>query len=96
MHLKNRFRAVNEGRVITAASEDDMKLLHSKIRSLLNDIEVCKMRKNALQAKIVKQTRTLKDGAVRVPDPPVSLSRWPSPEERPRMVDAKTSPHHVP
>jgi hypothetical protein len=99
MHLKSRFRtlrAVKEGRVITVSSEDDMKLLHSKIRTLLSDIEVCKMQKSALQAKIVKQTRKLKDSAVRVPDPPVSLSRRPSPEKRPRMVDAKTSPHHVP
>jgi hypothetical protein len=71
--LKLRFRsqrAVKEGRVLALTCEDDLRFVHERNRAVLSDLDVCRMRKSALQAKIIKRTRMLKQRVIRVPPPP--------------------------
>jgi hypothetical protein len=71
--LKLRFRsrrAVKEEHILALTCEDDLRCVHARNRAVLSDLDVCRMRKNALQAKIIKRTRMLKQHAVRVPPSP--------------------------
>jgi hypothetical protein len=72
-HLKTRFRtsrAVKEVRTIVLTSEEDMKDFQARIRTLSSAIDVGKMRRTGILAKIEKQMRQLKEASIRIPEPP--------------------------
>jgi hypothetical protein len=71
--LKTRFRAlraVKEVRSIALTTEDDLKDLQVRIRTLSSAVDVGKMRQSGILAKIEKQIRQLKEASIRVPEPP--------------------------
>jgi hypothetical protein len=70
--LKNRFKTlwtVRDVSRIVLTSDEDMRDLQAKIRTLPSEIDAARMRKNARVAIIEKQLHQLRELSMRMPDP---------------------------